>query len=69
MAAGDKCLSLLWVADLMVFTSGFARADYTIEFFERELYRPGPFPDQKLQPAWLRDVKLQGFLVGMVQGK
>jgi len=41
---------------------------YTIEVIERHLYGPGPFPDQKLKAAWIRNLKLDSFLTGEVKG-
>lgn len=51
--------------------SGFVLANtsvYTIEVTERHLYGPGPFPDQKLKTAWIRNLRLDSFLTGVVKG-
>lgn len=61
-------LNLVCVAGLMLFINMQAMAEHAIEFFERELYGPGPFPDQKLRPAWLRDLEMKEFLIGEVKG-
>lgn len=45
-----------------------AMAGSTIELIDRHLYGPGPFPDQKLETAWIRDLELTGFLEGVVKG-
>ncbi len=41
---------------------------YTIKVVERHLFGPGPFPDQKLQTAWIRHLELANFLNGTVKG-
>jgi len=46
---------------------GTAFSANTIEVTERHLYGPGPFPDQKLDVAWIRQLELDGFLNGVVE--
>lgn len=40
----------------------------TIEVTSRLLYGPGPFPDQQLEKAWIRNLNLDAFLNGRVKG-
>ncbi len=43
-------------------------AAYTIEVTDRYLYGPGPFPDQTLKTAWIRNINFEDFLTGKVKG-
>lgn len=44
-------------------------AAHTIEVTDRTLFGPGPFPDQKLKTAWIRNLTFDSFLNGIVKGK
>ena len=43
-------------------------ASNTIEVTERKLFGPGPFPDQVLDVAWIRELEFNEFLNGVVKG-
>ncbi len=45
-----------------------AAGEHTIKVVDRHLFGPGPFPDQKLNTAWIRHLKLRNFLNGSVNG-
>ncbi len=62
------CLVLI-AADLALPSQVSAETSvHTIEVTERHLFGPGPFPDQKLKTAWIRNLKLDSFLNGIVKG-
>lgn len=49
-------------------SSFVVNAAYTIEVTDRHLFGPGPFPDQKLKTAWIRNINFSEFLNGKVKG-
>ena len=60
--------SAIFFSIYTIFFIGTANAAYTIEVTNRHLYGPGPFPDQKLKTAWIRNLELDKFLQGHVKG-
>ncbi len=63
------------ITNLFIITSfsfywiiGYALAANTIEVTNRYLYGPGPFPDQTLKTAWIRNLEMDSFLTGIVAG-
>ncbi len=61
-------ISTIFVPFVMILSAVSHGETYTIEVTGRHLYGPGPFPDQKLKTAWIRNLNLEGFLVGKVEG-
>ena len=57
----------IYSAILIFLTFDMVHAN-TIEVTERIMFGPGPFPDQSLDVAWIRQLEFESFLNGIVEG-
>lgn len=63
-----KAIASTLLGMVLITTAFAANAGHTIEVVDRHLYGPGPFPDQKLKTAWIRNLNFENFLNGTVSG-
>jgi len=63
----ENCFIRYMVTTLILMQSMFIEA-YTIEVTKRHLYGPGPFPDQQLKTAWIKNLHFDKYLTGKVIG-